>query len=92
MTTNVCRAIQTQEKAHKHYYKQTGHIETNGPITKPHNIKCCRCPCSLPVPPAPPGANDLWELQFCRWWGWNWVRKQEELAKQHNNSMTKPKL
>lgn len=28
-------------------------------------------------PPPPPGGEDLWELQFCRWWGWNWVRKQE---------------
>lgn len=26
-------------------------------------------------PPPPPGDKNLWELQFCRWWGWNWVQK-----------------
>lgn len=33
----------------------------------------------LEFPPPPPGVNkELWDLQFSRWWGWNWVRKQEE--------------
>lgn len=35
----------------------------------------------LQVPELPPGLNqDLWELQFCRWWGWNWVRKKQEMV------------
>lgn len=25
--------------------------------------------------------DDLWNLQFARWWGWNWVKKREELFK-----------
>lgn len=28
-------------------------------------------------PPPPPGDKDLWQLQFCRWWGWNWVQKTD---------------
>lgn len=28
-------------------------------------------------PPPPPGEKNNWELQFCRWWGWNWVQKTE---------------
>lgn len=35
-----------------------------------------------PVPNGPPDDSNLWDLQFCRWWGWNWVRKQEELQNQ----------
>lgn len=27
-------------------------------------------------PPPPPGDKHLWELQYCRFWGWNWVQKQ----------------
>ena len=23
--------------------------------------------------------EDLWELQFYRWWGWNWLKRREEL-------------
>lgn len=26
--------------------------------------------------------DDLWNLQFTRWWGWNWVKKREELLKE----------
>lgn len=29
-------------------------------------------------PPAPPGEKDIWELQFCRFWGWNWVQKEKK--------------
>ncbi|CAG9863859.1 unnamed protein product [Phyllotreta striolata] len=28
-----------------------------------------------PPPPPPPCADDSWELQYCKWWGWNWVKK-----------------
>lgn len=28
-------------------------------------------------PPPPPGNDNGWELHFCKWWGWNWVRKKE---------------
>ncbi|KAF2892937.1 hypothetical protein ILUMI_13231 [Ignelater luminosus] len=38
-------------------------------------------PCSGIPPPVPPPTDDLWDLQFCRWWGWNWVRKREEMLK-----------
>ncbi|KAG5885957.1 hypothetical protein JTB14_018411 [Gonioctena quinquepunctata] len=30
-------------------------------------------------PPPPPGKEDYWDLQFCRWWGWNWVRKPDKV-------------
>lgn len=45
----------------------------------------CGCKCQYDIPPVPNGPPDdgnLWDLQFCRWWGWNWVRKQEELQNQ----------
>lgn len=29
-------------------------------------------------PPPPPGSESSWELHFCKWWGWNWVKKKEE--------------
>ncbi|KAH1007862.1 hypothetical protein HUJ04_005044 [Dendroctonus ponderosae] len=34
----------------------------------------------LPPPAPPDGRSDLWDLQFCRWWGWNWVRKREAIV------------
>ncbi|XP_031355748.1 uncharacterized protein LOC116180059 [Photinus pyralis] len=40
------------------------------------------CPCFHSPPPCPqftPPENDLWDLQFCRWWGWNWVKKRNEM-------------
>lgn len=30
-----------------------------------------------PPPPPPEGREDLWDLQFCRWWGWNWVKRRD---------------
>lgn len=30
------------------------------------------------IPPPPPGGELEWDLQFCRWWGWNWVRRKPE--------------
>ncbi|VEN60130.1 unnamed protein product [Callosobruchus maculatus] len=40
----------------------------------PEIFRTCR-----PPPPPPPG-EELWELQFCRWWGWNWVKKRDDLG------------
>ncbi|KAF7280050.1 hypothetical protein GWI33_006480 [Rhynchophorus ferrugineus] len=28
-------------------------------------------------PPPPDGRPDRWDLQFCRFWGWNWVLRSE---------------
>lgn len=58
-------------------------------------VKDCKCWCGKggmsPVPEPPPGVNsDLWDLQFCRWWGWNWVRKQEEMAAKQRSVPRKP--
>ncbi|CAH1990431.1 unnamed protein product [Acanthoscelides obtectus] len=39
----------------------------------PEIFRTCR-------PPPPPPGEELWELQFCRWWGWNWVKKKDELG------------
>ncbi|XP_057669975.1 uncharacterized protein LOC130902133 isoform X2 [Diorhabda carinulata] len=33
--------------------------------------------CSTPPPLPPYGDEEGWELQFCKWWGWNWVRKEK---------------
>lgn len=45
-------------------------------------------------PPPPPGEKDLWELQFCRWWGWNWVQKAEPQEKMEcsNPARVQPKV
>lgn len=48
----------------------------------PMNQTQYSCPCSNVPPPVPPPKDDLWDLQFCRWWGWNWVRKREEMLNQ----------
>lgn len=51
---------------------------------KPDGAKCgCDYGNAPFIPPdGPPDGDDLWDLQFCRWWGWNWVRKQEEMHSQ----------
>ncbi|XP_060536267.1 uncharacterized protein LOC132708147 [Cylas formicarius] len=39
-------------------------------------------------PPAPPGGENAWDLQFCRWWGWNWVRKKKSGTSLENTDQT----
>lgn len=35
--------------------------------------------CGKFEPPEPPmGDYDAWELQFGKWWGWNWIRKDQK--------------
>ncbi|KAF5280859.1 hypothetical protein FQR65_LT03008 [Abscondita terminalis] len=47
-------------------------------------------PQQYPPQPYPP-QDDLWDLQFCRWWGWNWVRKRDEIVSRQNKPWGKRK-
>lgn len=46
---------------------------------------CTYPPCACPPYPYPP-QDDLWDLQFCRWWGWNWIRKRDEIVNNQKKS------
>lgn len=46
----------------------------------PFNQARFSCPCpDYQAPGTSPTDDELWDLQFCRWWGWNWIRKREEM-------------
>ncbi|KAF5297076.1 hypothetical protein FQA39_LY02656 [Lamprigera yunnana] len=40
--------------------------------------------CPPSYPPCMYPQEDLWDLQFCRWWGWNWTRRRKELMNKNN--------
>lgn len=44
-----------------------------------------KCDNSQPCPCAnflPQNDQDLWDMQFCRWWGYRWLRKKEDIIRQ----------
>ncbi|XP_050315650.1 uncharacterized protein LOC126750169 [Anthonomus grandis grandis] len=87
-TPKASKTKHEKEKKNKKEKQSECHTSKNLPKPPYPFSSSCRCSHHLPrsfpykefPPPAPPeGGRDLWDLQFCRWWGWNWVRKRESM-------------
>lgn len=65
------RSLQSQTPPNNQMYAPVG--------TSSYKDMCAPCECAHALPQ---NDGDLWDMQFCRWWGYKWLRKREEMIKQ----------
>lgn len=76
-----------QHCGNPNFYNQSRNLQTDipsDPVPRNNYQYDCQCGRFLSPPPSCPPENALWDLQFSRWWGWNWVRKRDEIMQKQN--------